>query len=168
MRTNRITRLDYITNIFPTKYNDRKSLLRASSWQSQMGSTVFLSNKDAVVDSETSTDKFVTVDLTDAPAKEKPLEKSSGTYIRYNDPEKTTYKTNCEKCECILHIDNVVHYDCTHDMCGNCTRLHRRDERTIMCAICKKDVDWIAIQSVATINTIYSSKPDLQSGTIRT
>lgn len=164
MRTNRIAPYDYITNIFPAKRNEDQSLLRASSWQSRMSTTICLPHKDAIVDPETTTDKFVTVDLSDADPNVKLLGKGIGTYIRYIEPEKTTYKTNCEKCECVLHIDNVVQYDCKHNICGRCTRLHRRDKRTIICAVCKKDIDWIAIQSVNTISTIYSKTPDFAEG----
>jgi len=161
MRTNRIAPFDYITNIFPTKCNESQSLLRASSMQSRKGSTFSFLQKDAIVDPETTADKFVTVDLSDADPNVKRFGKGIGTYIRYIEPEKTTYKTNCDECECLLHIDNVVQYDCKHNVCGRCTRLNRRDKRTIMCAVCKKDIDWIAIQSVNTISTIYSKTPDL-------
>jgi hypothetical protein len=164
MKPTRVAPLDYFTSIFPPKKEERASLLRASSMLSRKGSTFSFLQKDAVVVTERMTDAFETIDLSDKPSKNgKPIKKGSGTYIRYNDPNTTTYKTNCEKCDTILHTDNVVQYNCTHNVCAECTRLHRRNRHTITCAICKTELDWIAIQSVQTINTVYSSQTVLRN-----
>jgi len=164
MKPTRVAPFDYIPSIFPPKKEERTSLLRASSMQSRKGSTFCFLHKDAIVDPERITDTFETIDLTDKPSGNgKPIGKGSGTYIRYIDPNTTTYKTTCEKCDTILHTDNVVQYNCKHNVCAKCTRLHRRNTQTIMCAICKTDIDWIAIQSVQTINTVYSSQTVLRN-----
>jgi hypothetical protein len=164
MKHTRVAPFDYITSIFPPKKEDRPSLLRASSMMSRKGSTFFFLHKDAMVESETSSDAFETIDLSDKPTGNgKSMGKGSGTYIRYIEPNKTTYKTNCEICDTMLHTDNVVQYNCKHNVCAECTRLHRRNTQTIMCSICKTDIDWIAIQSVQTINNVYSTPKHLRN-----
>lgn len=154
-RINPITHQDNRPN---SKRKGRLSLLRTSSIRSRISSTRFFSNKNASIIPDPDSNIFVTVDLEDTNTKRICVNNGVGTYIRYTDPNTTTYKPQCEWCSCLLYTDNVVQYNCTHTVCTKCTRLYRYDMKTIMCAICKTEIDWMAIQSVNAIHSIYSFK----------
>ena len=161
MRTNRVIPIESITINDTIKQEDRETLLRIPSTHSRKRVAIVLSQQNTIVDAENGVDTFETIDLDESSKPVKLLGQGAGTYIRYIDTNTTTYDSNCKRCNISLHPDNVVQYSCTHNLCAICTRIYRRNARTMLCAICWTDIDWIAIQSVNIIHLLYATNPSL-------